>query len=189
MGRHSPKPNTFWRQFSQIAYEWVSAMISALLILAVIFLCMMQTVTVYGTSMVPTLQNGDRLLISRGTAPYEVGDIVIIDRYVQEPLIKRVMAMPGDTLDIGSNGEVYRNGVLLTEPYIQGQTFPLDVTGVITVPEGYVFVMGDNRPASLDSRSNEVGLISLEDVVGKVTLRLWPLSTFGGVYGTLPDNR
>lgn len=165
------------------AYDWVSAMITALLVLATLSLCLVRVIRVDGDSMVPTLTDGDRLLLFSAADEYAPGDIVVIDRYTQSPLIKRVIAVAGDTLDIRPTGDVYRNGELLTEPYIQGATVLRDFSGPLTIPEGYLFVMGDNRSVSLDSRSREVGLIFAKDVVGKVVFRVWPPTAIGGVRG------
>lgn len=166
-----------YRRLTNVAFEWVSAMAISLTLIAIVFLCMFRVVKVDGNSMEPSLLHGQKLLITRLNDFYTVGDVVIVDRYVQEPLIKRVIAVAGDTLDIRESGEVYRNGHLLTEPYIQGVTFPRDFAGEMTIPEGHLFVMGDNRMVSMDSRSRQVGMIPVEDVTGHVLFRLWPFST------------
>lgn len=162
-------------------YDWLSAMIVALTFLAFLFTFLFRVVGVDGTSMVPTLKNEDRLLLTNLGGDYTAGEIVVVDRYTQEPLIKRVIAVAGDVIDIDGEGTVTVNGVELYEPYIQGETVLRDFSGPLTVPEGYVFVMGDNRSVSKDSRSASVGLISLKDVVGRAVLRIWPLSSFGKI--------
>jgi signal peptidase I len=109
------------------------------------------------------------------------GDIVVIDRYTQEPLVKRVIAVGGDKIEIlPETGEVVLNGVVLEEKYIQGKTLTRDFgTGVKTVPEGYLVVMGDNRSVSKDSRSAEVGFVNVKDVVGRAIFRFYPLERIG----------
>lgn len=166
-------------QLAPSLYDWISAMIAALVALAVLFTCFMRVVSVDGDSMVPTLLDGDRLMLLEAGGRYADGDIVVIDRYTQEPLIKRVIAGAGETVEITADGRVYRDGVQLSEPYIQGKTVLRDFDGPLQIPEGYLFVMGDNRAVSLDSRSAEVGLIPEKDVVGKVILRLWPFPRIG----------
>ena len=97
-----------------------------------------------------------------------------------EPLIKRVIAVGGDTLSI-EDGQVYLNGELLSEPYLNQTTPAFELSGTVTVPEGHVFVMGDNRWDSHDSRWNDIGFVEVGDIVGKVFWRIWPLSSFGAV--------
>ena len=169
------------RQLAAPVYDWLSAMIVALTVLVLLFTFCFRIVGVDGESMVPTLQDGDRLVLISAVHTYAAGDVVVVDRYTKEPLIKRVIAVAGDTIDIRSDYTVMINGQILQEPYIQGNTVPRDFSGPITVPDGYLFVMGDNRSVSLDSRSAEVGLVSVKDVVGVARLRIWPLKRFGAV--------
>ncbi len=168
-------------------YEWVSAMIGALVALVVLFTFVVRTVGVDGTSMVPTLHHGDRVLLSRLTDEYERGDIVVVSRVNEEPLIKRVVATEGDVVQITTGGEFLLNGTPVFEPYIQGGTVPRDLRGEVTVPEGHLFVMGDNRPISKDSRMNEIGMVPLENVLGKAWFRVWPLQSMGSVYYNLEE--
>ncbi len=167
---------------AKTAYDWVSAMIVALVALVCLFTFLFRNASVIGDSMVPTLQDGDRLVLLDRVSDYRYGDIVVIDRYVDKPLIKRIIAVEGDRLDI-CDGRVYVNGNMLTEPYIQGETVLRDFEGPTTVPEGKVFVMGDNRSVSLDSRSVSVGFISKKDIVGKAFFRIWPWRDIGIVKG------
>jgi signal peptidase I len=92
-----------------------------------------------------------------------------------------VIAVGGDTLSITASGVVSVNGTVLDEPYIQGETVLFDFPGTTKVPSGYLFVMGDNRSMSKDSRKTEIGLISIKDVVGKAVYRVWPLQSFGKI--------
>ncbi len=169
------------RQLAAPVYDWLSAMIVALTVLVLLFTFCFRIVGVDGESMVPTLQDGDRLVLISAVHTYAAGDVVVVDRYTKEPLIKRVIAVAGDTIDIRSDYTVMINGQILQEPYIQGNTVLRDFSGPITVPDGYLFVMGDNRSVSLDSRSAEVGMVSVKDVVGVARLRIWPLKRFGAV--------
>ena len=140
--------------------------------------------------MYPTLHEGDQLLISSfGYDEPERGDIVVLmaDGFMDEPLVKRVIALGGDTVEIdGEEGVVYVNGEALYEPYINdlaGQAmYTGDLTGAFTVPEGEVFVMGDNRNGSSDSRKlYEIGTIPYEKIVGKAIFRIFPFSRVGSL--------
>ena len=119
---------------------------------------------------------------------YQRGDIVVVDRYTGEPLIKRIIAIGGDTLSIDEGGHVYLNGLLLSEPYATPFTPQKGCVDSVVIPYGYVFLMGDNRMVSLDSRSEEVGLVLEKDIVGKVVFRLSPLPSLGGVYDNLEQS-
>ncbi len=165
--------------------EWYEALISAALVLVLIFSFFFRIIQVDGSSMVPTLINGDKLIVwGAGYSPKR-GDVVIVDSYTSygKPLVKRVIAKGGDTISIDyETGTVTVNGEVLQEDYIAERTYlGYDVTFPYTVPEGTVFVMGDNRNQSLDSRSSYVGCIDERDILGKVLLCFLPFSDFGVV--------
>ena len=156
------------------SFEWVASAVYALIFVA-LFLCLtFRVVTVSGDSMRDTLNSGDRLLLCGLMYTPEHGDIVVVHRNDDTPLIKRVIALEGDTIRIdGSSGIVYRNGEALSEPYVLGgftTTYGMDEE--IVIPEGHIFVMGDNRRESLDSRL--LGSIPMENLVGKVYFRISP---------------
>lgn len=155
-------------------FEWISAATVALALVCVLFAVFVRQVTVDGDSMFATLKNGDRLLISDFMYQPEYGDIVVIRRDGDTPLIKRVIGLPGDTIYINPDtGIVYRNGEALKEGYVYGNVTPANgLTSEITVENGTFFVMGDNRSASLDSRS--LGCLSQDHLVGRVIFRLTP---------------
>lgn len=156
--------------------EWFEAIVLAVGAVALVFTFGVRMIRVDGRSMQPTLQDGERLLIS--SLPYtpHYGDIVIIDQYTSygQPLVKRVIGMAGDTIDIDfEQGVVYRNGNALDEPYTAEPTYLQEtVTFPVTVPEGCIFVMGDNRNNSTDSRSANVGFIDTRDVLGRVLMQV-----------------
>lgn len=165
--------------------EWYDALVFALVFLVLVFTFGVRVVAVDGISMNPTLWEGDRLLLqSMGYTPKH-GDVVVIDGYngLGRPLVKRVIAVGGDTLDIDfSTGTVTRNGEVLQEDYIAEPTYlNYDVSFPVTVPPGYVFVMGDNRQHSNDSRSTEVGFIDQRDILGRVLFRVFPLQQIGRI--------
>ena len=166
-------------------YDWVSAAIFALVLVTLVFSFCFRIVEVDGSSMNPTLWDAERLITSRIAYTPQRGDIVIINRYTKEPLVKRIVAVGGDRLRIDEDGGgVYVNGEKLDGPYTQGVTYPLySGTEQQVVPEGCVFVMGDNRQNSTDSRyMEEVGFVKESDLIGKAVFRFLPLSRFGGLY-------
>ena len=166
-------------------WEWAKAIVFAGVIVFLIFHFLIRVVSVDGSSMVPTLQNGDRLITSNLFYTPSYGDIVILsdNTGLDEALVKRVIAKGGDTISIDYDaGTVTVNGELLQEDYIAAPThLGYDVEFPYTVPEGTVFVMGDNRNQSLDSRSTYVGCIDERDILGRVLLCFMPFTDFGVV--------
>ncbi len=165
-------------------YEWLETFCLALSLMVALFLFAFKYVTVDGTSMLNTLENGQKLIIT-GLTEYKQGDIVVICKPGEEkPLVKRIIALGGQTVDIDfDNWTVYVDGVALDEPYVRriaGVSMRTDgFSGHVVVPEGTVFVMGDNRNGSSDSRS--IGCIDERNILGEVVYRLFPLKTFGKV--------
>ena len=166
----------FWK----IVYEWLDSPLYAIILILLLFTFVFRIVGVNGESMYPTLSDGDWLTISSINKNIENGDIVVITQpnALNEPLIKRVIAKGGDTIDIDfETGSVTVNGKILEEPYIAEITHRKgDFKGLIEVPKGYLFVMGDNRNNSLDSRFNTIGLIDERYVLGVAQIRLFPFN-------------
>lgn len=169
--------------FHGSVYDMVSIIMSAFIIIAVVFTFVFRLVGVDGTSMTDTLQHGDWLLTVNKQS-YERGDIVVITEpnYFDEPLIKRVIAKGGQTVDIDyTTSTVYVDGVALKEPYTR-EDFILqkydDIDFPYTVPEGHIFCMGDNRNGSTDSRSNLIGSLDERYVLGKAVIRILPFGDF-----------
>ena len=164
-------------------YDWMQSLVFALIICIIVFVFFFRIVDVAGDSMNPTLIDGDKLVVSDILYTPKQGDIIIFrkDEYKPEALVKRVIATEGQTIDIDfDRGRVYVDGELLDEPYIAELTKnQLDFQGPQTVPEGCVFVMGDNRNASSDSRKAEIGMVDERLIVGKVLLRVFPLDSIG----------
>lgn len=151
----------------------------ATLVVFLIFALVFRAVGVDGGSMMPTLHDEDWVAVAGAVTEFEYGDIVIVNQPWRRnvPIIKRVIAVGGDTVNIDfRKSEVYVNGVKLDEPYILEPTvLSYDVQFPLTVDEGKLFVMGDNRNDSVDSRSSEIGLIDERYVLGKALIRIHPI--------------
>ena len=148
------------------------------ILVAMLFLPVLR---IYGQSMNTTLNSGE-LVVSIKGAKFETGDIVAF-YYNNNILVKRVMANPGDWVDIDLNGDVYVNQQLIDEPYVEEKAFgEPDIDFPYQVPDDRVFVLGDNRDVSVDSRYKSVGCVSSEQMVGKIVFRVWPLTKLGPVH-------
>lgn len=165
--------------------EWVKTILISVVI-ALVITTFVRPTLVKGYSMYPTIEEYDYLIINR--MPYmtkepEYGDIIVFKTNQltvdgeKKDLIKRVIGLPGDTIEI-LDGVVYRNGEALEEPYIFGEYTPGQIEA-ITIHEGKIFVMGDNRPNSLDSRDSRVGEVPMSNIRGKVIVRLFPFNKIG----------
>ncbi len=167
-------------------YDWLESIVTAIIACILIFVFLGRIIDVEGTSMVPTLNDRDKVLMSGLFYTPKPGDIVVLTKksFSEIPLVKRVIATEGMSVDINfDTGEVWVDGVLMDEPYINELTHKqFDVDFPLVVPEGCIFVMGDNRNHSTDSRDSQVGFIDKRIVLGKVYLRIWPLYNFGLVY-------
>ena len=147
-----------------------SAVLIAVLLLPVL--------RIYGHSMNDTLDEGDIVISVKGST-FEPGDIIAF-YYNNKLLAKRVIGQPGDWVDIDEQGSVYVNQVLLDEPYLDSKAFgETNITLPYQVPESRIFVLGDNRDVSIDSRNTSVGCVAEEQIAGKIIFRVWPLENFG----------
>ena len=162
-------------------YDWIYSLVIALIICVIIFAFFIRVVDVVGTSMNPTLNNSDKMLVSGLFYKPSVGDVVVFKKNEYDPdkaLVKRVIAVEDQEINIDfDKGIVYINGQPIVEDYILEPTMnKLDFIGPKTVPEGCVFVMGDNRNASVDSRKAEIGMVDTRLILGKAYFVIYPLS-------------
>lgn len=166
--------------------EWAKIIVTSLVI-ALVITHFVRPTLVQGSSMYPTLEEKDYLIINRVAYKHKEpkrGDIIVFKTNLlqangkEKDLVKRVIALPGDKIKI-TDDKVYLNGKLQDEKYIHGEKTEGDIDMVI--PEGYVFAMGDNRENSMDSRDPEVGIVNENDIMGKVMVRLYPFNKIGKV--------
>ena len=162
-------------------YEWVQSLVGSGLVVVAIFTFVIRMMGVDGHSMLNTLQHGDRLLVVNSMLyhDYKYGDIVILRKngvFDDDPIVKRVIAVEGQTVDIDfAEGIVYVDGEALEEDYIREPTYTAEGTEFpLTVPEGSIFVMGDNRNGSSDSRDYRLGTVDTQYVIGKAAFLIFP---------------
>lgn len=162
-------------------YEWIQSLVGSVLVVVAIFTFGIRMLGVDGHSMLNTLQHGDRLMVVNPIFyhDYKYGDIVILRKtgvFDNEPIVKRVIATGGQTVDIDfGEGVVYVDGEALEEDYIREPTYTAEGTEFpLTVPEGSIFVMGDNRNGSSDSRDYRLGTVDTRYVIGKAAFLLFP---------------
>ena len=175
--------------FLSSLYDWIEVVSISVIIVIMIFTFVARLSTVDGDSMYPTLIDGERLIVSDLFYSPENGDIVVLQEknaFFTSPLVKRIIAQEGQTIDFDyENWGVYVDGEKLTEPYINRELEKAmknyGSPDSITVPEGHIFVMGDNRNHSTDSRDSLVGFVEYDEIIGEVVFRLFPLARIGAV--------
>jgi len=172
------------KQSSEVL-DWLYSAVTAIVIAILLCSFVIRPITVIGSSMVPTLEERDLLLVSKLFYEPKYGDVVVLRKssFMESFIVKRVIATEGQTVDIDFvEGVVYVDGEALDEPYVNSLTFDSeDFTEPVTVPEGSVFVMGDNRNRSTDSRSARLGCVDERLIIGKALIRLAPLNKFGRI--------
>lgn len=172
------KRERYRRQYGKVLRSTVYTLITvaaAAILVATLWLPVLQ---IYGSSMTPTLEDG-QIVVSVKSADLKRGDIVAF-YYNNKVLVKRVIAEAGDWVNIAEDGTVSVNDEKLDEPYITDKAFgDTNIELPYQVPEAKIFVMGDHRSVSVDSRNTMVGCIAQEQIIGKLVFRLWPLDEFG----------
>nr|WP_301843680.1 signal peptidase I [uncultured Ruminococcus sp.] len=165
------------REYGKLLRNTISSLIVVAAIAVLVSMLFLPVLRVTGTSMTPTLQN-DELVVCRKRGTFQSGDIIAF-YFNNKILLKRVIGVAGDIIDIDDSGTVYVNGEALEEPYLNEKALgECDIELPYQVPDERVFVMGDHRSTSVDSRSTAVGCVAEEAVVGKVILRVWPVKQF-----------
>lgn len=168
-------------------FEWVEALITSLIVVVLLFTFLFRIVNVSGPSMLPTLKSGDRVVLQSYFYHPQRGDVVVITHAAKydEPIIKRIIALENQEVNIDyKTGTVYVDGAALDESaYIKNgiTTQHSDFTFPLTVPKGHVFVLGDNRPVSNDSRYSEIGMIDMKNILGKAELVVFPFDRVGKI--------
>lgn len=169
------------RRFWKIIKNTISTLIIIAAIAVLITTLVLPVLQIAGTSMEPTLNNSDIVVLLK-ISKLDYGDLCGFS-YSNKILIKRVIAMPGDTIVMDESGNVYVNGEMIDEPYVTDKGLgECDIEFPFTVPENTYFLMGDHRTTSIDSRSSVIGCIPMEQIVGKLFIRVWPLSDMEILY-------
>jgi signal peptidase I len=168
------------QRFGTVLKSTIATLVVVAAVAIIIATIWMPVLQIYGSSMTPTLEEGEIVVAIKGS-DFDTGDLVAF--YLgNKILIKRCIAVAGDYVNIDNDGNVYVNGELLDEPYISEKSLgECDITFPYQVPESRYFMLGDDRETSVDSRSTAVGCVSEEQVVGKIFYRVWPLSAIGAV--------
>ena len=168
------------QRFSSTLRSTLYMLITVAAVAVLVAVLLLPVLQIYGRSMTPTLTEGD-IVVSVKTSDFAPGDVIGF-YYNNKILVKRVIAQTGDWVNIDEEGNVYVNNVPLNEPYISEKAFgDCNIELPYQVPESRVFVMGDDRAVSLDSRNKAIGDVADEAVVGKIVFRVWPLSDFGPI--------
>ena len=168
------------KRYQTVLKSTVYALITVAAVAVLVATLWLPVLRTYGSSMTPTLYDGE-IIFSVKTSKMEIGDIVAF-YYNNKILVKRVIAEPGDWVDIDEDGTVYVNEKELIEPYVSEKAFgETNIELPYQVPDGKIFVMGDHRATSVDSRNTAVGCITEEQLIGKILFRIWPLENAGFV--------
>ena len=164
--------------FLRVLRNTVFTLITVSAVAVLIAVLLLPVLRIYGRSMTPTLDEGNIVISVKG-GKFDTGDVIAF-YYNNKILVKRVIAQAGDWVDITKEGTVTVNGEILVEPYVKQKAFgECDIELPYQVPEDRVFVMGDDRDVSIDSRNTSIGPIAKEQIVGRIIYRIWPFDQFG----------
>ena len=172
----------YLKRFSRILRSTVAILITVAAVAVLVATLFLPVLRIFGTSMTPTLTEDDIVVSIKGV-DLKQGDILSF-YYNNRILVQRVIAFPGDWVDIDDAGNLYVNGELLDEPYLSENSKArgeCDINLPYQVPDGRIFVCGDHRATSVDSRSTTVGCVAEEQIVGKIVYRVWPIKRFGSI--------
>lgn len=168
----------YQRRYRSVLKSTLYTLITVAAVAVLVATLWLPVLQIYGSSMTPTLQDGE-IVFSVKTTNMDRGDIIAF-YYNNKILVKRVIAGPGDWVDIAQDGTVSVNGTPMEEPYLEEKAFgDADIELPYQVPDGRIFVMGDHRATSVDSRHTAVGCVAEEQIVGKIAFRVWPMDRLG----------
>ncbi|MBQ6121950.1 MAG: signal peptidase I [Clostridia bacterium] len=168
------------RSYRSTLLSTVSALVIVAAVAVLVSMLALPVLQVVGESMTPLLHQGEIVIAPRGTA-FQKGDVIAF-YFNNKILVKRVIANAGEWVNIDADGNVFINDEPLEEPYLTEKALgDCNITLPYQVPDGKIFVMGDHRSTSSDSRNTAVGCVAQEQIVGRVMLRVWPLSEFGAI--------
>ena len=168
------------RSFAFTLRNTIYMLITVAAVAVLVAVLLMPVLQIYGTSMAPTLEEGEIVLSVKGSE-FKTGDVMAF-YYNNNILVKRVIAQPGDWVDITEDGTVYVNNVMLDEPYLIDKAYgETNIKFPYQVPESRIFVLGDHRSVSIDSRNTAVGCVASEQIVGRIVYRVWPFDKIGKV--------
>ncbi len=168
------------KEYNRVVRTILFALMVTAAAAVIVAVLMFPVLRMSGTSMTDTLMEGD-IVVTMNSSDFTTGDVIAF-HYNNSLLVKRVIAVTGDWVDIDKDGNVFVNGEQLDEPYVSDKSLgECNITLPYQVPEERIFVMGDHRETSIDSRNTAVGCVSKDLVVGKLLFRVWPLSGFGTI--------
>ena len=166
------------KQYRSVMKSTIYTLITVAAVAILVATLWLPVLQIYGNSMTPTLENGD-IVFSVKSSEFHQGDVLAF-YYNNKILVKRVIAVAGEWVDITDEGTVFVNGEELDEPYVLEKVYgDTNIELPYQVPDGKIFVMGDHRSTSVDSRNTTVGCVAQEQVVGKIIFRVWPFETIG----------
>lgn len=168
------------RNYSHVLRSTLFTLVSVAAVAILVAMLFMPVLQIYGSSMSPCLEDGE-IVVTLKRSDFEQGDVISF-YYNNKILVKRVIAFPGDWVNLDAEGNVFVNGQKLEEPYLADKAYgDVNIQLPYQVPDGKYFVMGDHRSTSADSRNTAVGCVAQEQIVGKMVLRVWPFSAFGPI--------
>lgn len=174
------KREKYRHNYHQVLRSTVFTLICVAAVAILIAMLFMPVLQIYGSSMTPCMNDGD-IVVTLKRSEFQRGDVISL-YYNNKILVKRVIAFPGEWVNLDADGNAYVNDQLIEEPYLEEKAFgEVNIELPYQVPDGRLFVMGDHRATSADSRNTAVGCVSEEQIVGRVLLRVWPFERFGWI--------